>query len=736
MGKSITGNLACGLAGSDGQSGPQPGAYHAETPFALSRLRSLLIAYHRVAHDGIVKDGCIDHKKLRYHAGGGVRRTVLAERGAESSDDDSSEDELLKAFDAFDSSEATDMVARYLKFKMDPLGMMNLNKNGKAAKTPKTGKSSEDSSSKKHGVVAKTPKKSAAAEKREIGLQIAKDMKFASGRGIGVSAENVEKIIDHVGEELHATTRSFVIGEDVLGDFYRNHWATPGMPEFLLNTPMLEIKKKKTGVVHTAEQKDHASKGHHDRENNSDKQYTGGEKSSKNSAIITAPWAPRFAGYIFSEAPTGAREFGYFLFNFLVRSINTEGTLDPMSVLNRTMNTNGTSGNEGAGALRPLADRPFLHVAAKHILTQYVQSVHGVGDVLAMGAGVSLRLFKTYPDKYLPFALDELGWGRCILEEVWRSMSKRMALDALQSVPTKTWLARIGMDDKKETDDFSSSATTSLVASTARTTSLERLAEFVLKLLGMLLLDKLSGRRNRSIPIADPKAKAEAQRGGRFFLYTQADVELIAQNLPKNSVERINLESSAANMKGSDEQTNCKHDRGVVGWKLLMELLSEKFYYDDGSGEERMMNDTVVTMPTRTQMEVNDIVKIKGLKSSPEHNERHGKIVGGLDPKSGRFKVEIETSKCVGVSYCETAPEDCKAPTRAVKILLLKPENLELSIPHLRNNLKQGDSIKVVRLKNKPELNGKCGEIHHYDAESGRYAVVLDQEDAQSDDTR
>merc|ERR1712196_613836 len=42
-------------------------------------------------------------------------------------------------------------------------------------------------------------------------------------------------------------------------------------------------------------------------------------------------------------------------------------------------------------------------------------------------------------------------------------------------------------------------------------------------------------------------------------------------------------------------------------------------------------------------------------------------------------------------------------------------------------NITQQCSLEVTGLENKPELNGKTGDIFNYDEETGRYMVLLQQ---------
>merc|ERR1712176_519242 len=86
-------------------------------------------------------------------------------------------------------------------------------------------------------------------------------------------------------------------------------------------------------------------------------------------------------------------------------------------------------------------------------------------------------------------------------------------------------------------------------------------------------------------------------------------------------------------------------------------------------------------------------VVVRGLKKTPEHNGKSGRVT-----KFGQSRARYEVA-------VESGPS-----------LYLRPQNLT-----------QMCEFEVIGLENKPELNGKLGDIVNYDEESGRYVVLLRQ---------
>lgn len=84
---------------------------------------------------------------------------------------------------------------------------------------------------------------------------------------------------------------------------------------------------------------------------------------------------------------------------------------------------------------------------------------------------------------------------------------------------------------------------------------------------------------------------------------------------------------------------------------------------------------------------------MRGLVKTPEHNGKTGRVVN-FDQSRSRYEVTVQGGHT----------------------LSLRPQNLT-----------QQCEIEVTGLENKPELNGKRGDIVNYDEESGRYAVLLQQ---------
>jgi len=87
-------------------------------------------------------------------------------------------------------------------------------------------------------------------------------------------------------------------------------------------------------------------------------------------------------------------------------------------------------------------------------------------------------------------------------------------------------------------------------------------------------------------------------------------------------------------------------------------------------------------------------VVIRGLSSAQMHNGKTGRVKT-FDAPRCRYLVAVENDSSV---------------------LALKPQSLT-----------QQCSIEVTGLESKPELNGKIGDIFNYDAENGRYMVLLQQ---------
>jgi len=93
-------------------------------------------------------------------------------------------------------------------------------------------------------------------------------------------------------------------------------------------------------------------------------------------------------------------------------------------------------------------------------------------------------------------------------------------------------------------------------------------------------------------------------------------------------------------------------------------------------------------------------VVIQGLTNSPHHNGKVGHI-GEWDEIKGRYEVELR------MGNDDLWIGDDK--------LWLRPQNVT-----------QLCSVEVTGLVNKPELNGRSGDIFNYDRSKNRYMVLLD----------
>merc|ERR1712060_552886 len=85
-------------------------------------------------------------------------------------------------------------------------------------------------------------------------------------------------------------------------------------------------------------------------------------------------------------------------------------------------------------------------------------------------------------------------------------------------------------------------------------------------------------------------------------------------------------------------------------------------------------------------------VVVRNLAKQQEHNGKTGRVMG-FDESKGRYDVQLEEDSIV---------------------LSLRPQHIA-----------QQCSMEVVGLENKPELNGSMGDIFNYDAETGRYMVLM-----------
>lgn len=92
-------------------------------------------------------------------------------------------------------------------------------------------------------------------------------------------------------------------------------------------------------------------------------------------------------------------------------------------------------------------------------------------------------------------------------------------------------------------------------------------------------------------------------------------------------------------------------------------------------------------------MPIGTAVVIRGLTKIPSHNGKSGRITNFDEPRA-RYEVAIEGGAK----------------------LALKPQNLT-----------QQCTVELVGLENKPELNGKIGDIVNFDEDTGRYLVLLHQ---------
>eukprot|EP00425_Heterocapsa_triquetra_P022488 CAMPEP_0195154266 /NCGR_PEP_ID=MMETSP0448-20130528/183565_1 /TAXON_ID=66468 /ORGANISM="Heterocapsa triquestra, Strain CCMP 448" /LENGTH=519 /DNA_ID=CAMNT_0040193039 /DNA_START=93 /DNA_END=1653 /DNA_ORIENTATION=+ len=86
-------------------------------------------------------------------------------------------------------------------------------------------------------------------------------------------------------------------------------------------------------------------------------------------------------------------------------------------------------------------------------------------------------------------------------------------------------------------------------------------------------------------------------------------------------------------------------------------------------------------------------VIIRGLEKAKENNGKIARVLR-FDEQRGRYDVQLEKE--------------------AATVLALRPQSLT-----------QQTSVEVAGLGNKPELNGKTGEVYSYDEAAGRYLVLL-----------
>merc|ERR1712187_145380 len=85
-------------------------------------------------------------------------------------------------------------------------------------------------------------------------------------------------------------------------------------------------------------------------------------------------------------------------------------------------------------------------------------------------------------------------------------------------------------------------------------------------------------------------------------------------------------------------------------------------------------------------------IVVRNLAKQPEHNGKTGRVIR-FDESKGRYDVELA--------------EDSAVPS-------LRPQHIT-----------QQCSVEVVGLENKSELNGGVGDVFNYDAETGRYMVLM-----------
>jgi tetratricopeptide (TPR) repeat protein len=105
------------------------------------------------------------------------------------------------------------------------------------------------------------------------------------------------------------------------------------------------------------------------------------------------------------------------------------------------------------------------------------------------------------------------------------------------------------------------------------------------------------------------------------------------------------------------------------------------------------MQQTIATFPSGTRA----VGSLVGLASKPELNGEEAYVVG-FDAAKGRYRVRHEGNARTG------------------KPIGIKPENLIF---------KQGSAVIVEGLDGAPEWNGKRGLVESYDAEKGRYRLLV-----------
>eukprot|EP00928_Gymnodinium_smaydae_P082678 TRINITY_DN65984_c0_g1_i1.p1 TRINITY_DN65984_c0_g1~~TRINITY_DN65984_c0_g1_i1.p1 ORF type:complete len:661 (+),score=98.18 TRINITY_DN65984_c0_g1_i1:69-1985(+) len=205
---------------------------------------------------------------------------------------------------------------------------------------------------------------------------------------------------DDVGMELHTMARVFFPSEAHCVQYYSMFWAAPGMPEFLLGTPLV------TGVKQVPNE------------------YTGKDKfgiSLEDRASMSVD------DDIFSTPTLAGYQYAFFHFNFLVRSITKEASSGPSIC----------SVNSGQSALR--RELPCFQAAARRLGVLYVTSCETCGDSLASGPGAMLMLCAGEPSLRREFLA--IGLGRAALHEAQTAASKRTAKKLLKSIPSSDWHA-------------------------------------------------------------------------------------------------------------------------------------------------------------------------------------------------------------------------------------------------------------------------------------------------------
>mmetsp|Transcript_35623 Transcript_35623/g.83321 ORF Transcript_35623/g.83321 Transcript_35623/m.83321 type:complete len:573 (+) Transcript_35623:73-1791(+) len=195
---------------------------------------------------------------------------------------------------------------------------------------------------------------------------------------------------NEVGMEIHTMARIFAPEEHCML-YYSQFWAAPGMPEFLLNTPLSQAA---------------VAQGDEDGDSSTLK-YQGRDLRGR-----SAEESEDMAGY----------QFGFFHFTFMVNSICKEGS---------SMGSKFSSVNAGCSPLR--RDLPAFEAAARRTGLLYVSSVEKCGDALAVGPGCLLVLCASEPAMRKEFL--EAGLARAILNDLRTGASKRKAKELLASIP-------------------------------------------------------------------------------------------------------------------------------------------------------------------------------------------------------------------------------------------------------------------------------------------------------------